>query len=863
MIPLSRLLDEARRAYSLLEVRYLHPSLYLVCVDPSFGALEHDQRTNIFLNKLSVSPADAEAVFSASGVILQLVTPEERRNDLGFLTDAPAAHHWIEFLAGSTPSRRTAASLSHKILHFYGYKGGQARSTVLAMLSKALADDGYRVLAVDADVEAPSLHRPYGATIIAPESTLLGCVQYGMPAVPQAVYLPKGSSPGQVDMLACKPAGHAYDLDLAVFALHTSLNPDLLQKGFEGITASVHDYDVVLVDHRSGLGSTVLPLTGTFPGSSILFIRLDEQSEEAYSYFEILLSQNPDMPGMFVSFSLDPEDSAEKTVGRQGERVRSLLDLLAEAIELGAQPDGSDDLDRAVSGEDLSGYWLSWFHDRSFFSRSAPAVDQISADNRTTLSKIRELVGLQSPKRLHGVKPNNLESRFDGRRELTNSGNSDQGLLIQTEALRSLIIPSSPFTYVLGRKGTGKTRLARVLAERQLGIPLLVADDFPSAEVILSSDPTLKDLAGLLPAVEAEKLWWILLDSVANSEASGRHQAFGAWLENIRASSSHVVSVSEIVRRLKDAQERRVYLIDGVETAFNSTQMTTFVEGLFRFLSSVQSDAQLSQKVTIRLFIRTDLVRRAVENVEQQIEGRSLRLSWDTQSILNFALSRICELEWFRRHFGDTAAKLDNELDRLANGAVSEPECNDFLLEVFPGKIRRNNLLTLTFLKDYFSEGQGENASFYPRIYDTFLRSIANPSIIGGKAARIQQIEDGRVAQPLIIAAHDYASKEYLNQVAAELANLVQLSEHPKENQDRVESLITSFGGLQTPFEVEACVDAVSASLRPQFSIERERVREALQLMKQVGIFEDRPGFPGWWRAGRLFKNALGMKYIR
>ncbi|MCU1326108.1 MAG: hypothetical protein JWN34_1478 [Bryobacterales bacterium] len=863
MIPLSQLLDEIRAHYSSLEVRYLHPSLYLICADANFSGLNEDQRAEAFLSNLSISAAHADAAFSACGVILQLVTPTQRADELGFLADAPAAHHWIEFLARSTEIRRPLGAPPHKILHFYGYKGGQARSTVLAMLSKVLADDGYRVLAVDADIEAPSLHRHYGATVIAAESTLLGCIHYGLAPIPQPVYLPKASSPGQVDILACKPADARFDLDLAIFALNTSLNPGLLQKGFERITALSSQYDVILVDHRSGLGSTVLPLAGTFPGSVLIFVRLDEQSEEAYSYFDVLLSQNPDMPGMFVSFSLDPEDSADRTLGRHGERVRSLLDLLAKAIETGAQPDGSDDPDRAVSGEDLAGYWLSWFHDRSFLARITPSVEQISADNRATLSKMRELVGLQSPRRLQGAQPNSRPSPPTGKRELTNSGNSDQGLLIQTEALRSLIIPFAPFTYVLGRKGTGKTRLARVLAERQLGIPLLVADDFPSPEVILSSDPILKDIAGLLPLAEAEKLWWILLDSVAGAEPSARHAALGQWLEKLKASSSQVVSVSDIVGRLREAPERRVFLIDGVETAFNSAQMTSFVEGLFRFLSSVQSDPQLSHKLTIRLFIRTDLVRRAVENVEQQIEGRSLRLSWDTQSILNFALSRICELEWFRTHFRPTTVKLESELTRLADGALSEPECNDFLLEIFPDKIRRNNLLTLTFLKDYFSEGQGETASFYPRIYDTFLRSIADPSIISGKAARIDQIEDGRVAQPLIIAAHDYASKEYLNQVAAELANLVQLSSNPKENQDRVESLIISFGGLQTPFEVESCVEAVNASLKPQFTIGRERVREALQLMKQVGIFEDRPGIPGWWRAGRLFKNALGMKYVR
>ena len=127
----------------------------------------------------------------------------------------------------------------------------------------------------------------------------------------------------------------------------------------------------------------------------------------------------------------------------------------------------------------------------------------------------------------------------------------------------------------------------------------------------------------------------------------------------------------------------------------------------------------------------------------------------------------------------------------------------------------------------------------------------------------MRQLEADRVAQPLIIAAHDYASKEYLTQVAAELKNLLRLSDQPSENQVRVERLIEAFAGLATPFELEKCVTQVHNTLSNVFEIEKERVRDAMQQMKRVGIFEERPGYPGWWRAGRLFKNSLGMKYVR
>ena len=868
MIPLRQILDKARSAYKLNEVRYIHPSLYLICQDEAFQGLESDDRRSLFFRRIDLNSEEVDSSFSAGGVILHLLTAAERKGEFSFLEIAPASHHWMEFLTGSDGLVNLNKVLTTPIIHFYGFKGGQARSTVLAMLSKHFADDGYRVLAVDADIEAPSLHAVFETRVIKPESTLLGCVQFDLRSVPQPVYLPKASaSRGQVDLIACKPSGPEYDLDLASFALKSALNPGLVQSGFEKILKSSASYDAILVDHRSGLASSVLPVIAAFPGPVVVCLRLDEQSDEADAYFEVLFHQNSEAPGLFVSFSLDPDDSREKLIGRNRPRVDLLLSSLGEAIVRGAaktDADGRTDESLEIDPEDLLGYWVPWFHDRSFLAKGLPLVENILADNKNSLSKIRELLGLQASKKSVPVVATHPTRPIGETRQLTNSGNTDQGLLIQTEALRKLVAPNTPYTYVLGRKGTGKTRLVRALVDKKLGRPLLVADDFPQQDGVISSNPRFKDLTDLLPSGDSEKLWWVLLDTVAStSDQTARQASLDTWLRKIREGGPSTVSVSEITQNIAKNSQSQVFLIDGVETAFSSVKMSEFVEGLFRFLSAIQSNSHLNQKLTVRLFIRTDLARIAVENVEQQIEGRSLDLLWDTQSILNFALTRICDLPWFKVQFAKTTGAIEGELDRLADGAVSEIECNAYLLEIFPIKVRRNNLLTLTFLKDYFSEGLGESASFYPRIYDTFLRSIADPSIMGPTGARTQQIEDGRVAQPLIVAAHDYASKEYLKQVAAELKNLLRLSDQPQDNQHYVDSLIEAFQGLPTPFKFDDCVTEVSGKMNDSFTIEKERIRDALQQMKRVGIFENRPGYAGWWRAGRLFKNSLGMKYVR
>ncbi|MFN5895697.1 MAG: AAA family ATPase, partial [Dolichospermum sp.] len=97
-------------------------------------------------------------------------------------------HHWLSALINQklekvdfTEKPRTEI----KVIHFYGYKGGQARSTLLGLLSTALAEDGWKVLVVDSDIEAPSLDILYARTSRALSGTLLGVIQSTSEIIPQ------------------------------------------------------------------------------------------------------------------------------------------------------------------------------------------------------------------------------------------------------------------------------------------------------------------------------------------------------------------------------------------------------------------------------------------------------------------------------------------------------------------------------------------------------------------------------------------------------------------------------------------------------------------------------------------------------
>ncbi len=790
---------------------------------------------------------------------LLLVTSGEKVKELEFLEVSDPGVHWLPLLDQEYRQNRITKNTSQpKALHFYGFKGGQARSTVLAMLARQLADDGYRVLAIDADIEAPSLHVLLNTTATTTSQTLLGLVHSNVQPHPLAAYRTRVGG-GCIDLLPCRPSGSDFDMDFAAFALRTALDVTLLEKAVQRMLVTQFQrpdnekYDVVLYDHRSGLASSVLPMMQAHPGPAVVCLRIDDQSLGAVPLIEVLFSQRSDLPGAFVNFSLDPDENREKTLRKYEDKIGKYLESLGAALLRGADPEYD-----AFSPEELSRYWISWYHDRAFFADQFPKLTEIAETNRQSLLQLREVLDL-SGKALPTVDRTIGDDTIHPR--LSTSGAIDQGNFIEPSEFSRLFESNTSISYIFGRKGTGKTRLLRELRERNLGEPLLVAADRQQPGELASSSALFNDLAQIY-VDNAENLWWELLDAALSSKNT-TDESFQATLsKRITSSDIRRPNLSAIAHKASNLKSPRAFLIDGVETAFTAGRISRFVEGLFRFILVVQSDPLFSEKISIRLFLRTDLARNAIQNVEQQTAGRTLDILWNAQSIFNFVLSRIGQIDWFKTNFPSTVAQIQQQSDRIRLGDLQEEEYERLLLEIFPKRLRRNNLQTLTFLKTYFSDAAGDDearAAFYPRLFVSFLTLIANPEELPKAKGPLTAIEDGRVNQALVLAAHDEASKRYLSEVEQELSFLLELVPDKDQNVVKVRQLLEAFNGLPTPFNVERCIETLASRL----NITDSHIRESLIRMKDIGMFEERPRYPGDWRVGRLFKSALNMKYVR
>jgi Mrp family chromosome partitioning ATPase len=822
------------------------PYVHLIIESDQFVDKDEEEREFLLAETLGTSVDEIRRLSLSALILVRLLTNSESNRDYP-ASDHSQGHHWLEKLIWRDEPSDTREH-QPRVVHFYGYKGGQARSTVLGILATILASDGWRVLCVDADVEAPSLDVIFSSATTQPAATLMGIVAGESEIAPQRVF----TSPhreGYVDLLPCRPTSTEYDIETAAFALRSSLEPTVLQSAADRISKVVQQsYDVLLIDHRSGLSAGVVTWLEALRGPTVLCVRLDNQWRPARTFFKILFNSNPTNPGALVSFKSDDERQ-DAYVNRTAPQLDELLSLMATAVASGAESNGQLELDLDLGASDLRDHWIIWQYDPAFVQAVLPSLSAVSPQIVRAVQSLRTLLGVQEKK--FGIKPAKVHP----------SGALDTAELIETDALRRLLAPNSTIGYIFGRKGTGKTRLFTELAKRSLGEPL-VADH--SANPLLGSPAAVFGIPSLdlLAAAELNKAqpigFWLNLAWAALSAGTTRTPELLAQFQNLQKGPA--LDWPRLLGAHSVTKKKRIFLLDGLEVAFSPTLTFSYIEALFRFLAIWESDSRLASQAEFKLFLRTDLAERGYQNVEQQTFGRQMELSWDTQTIFNFVLSRMAQNKWYRETFPVLYAEIRDKWEDILTGTLEVPECERLLLIAFPYTLSRNNLLTTTFLKTYFADTASDRPDkfrYYPRIFDYFLSYIADPKTSNTGVG--VHTPNGKIDQPKIFAAHEAAAREYLNQLKSELRYLLDLDSNGSENAMRIDQLLNAFEGIPTPFSIEECIDILDMKLHFGKAV----IRTAMDRMKSVGMFEDRPGYEGQWRAGRLFKSSLRMKYRR
>lgn len=849
MITTSSFISHLKKASLLAAMRYSHPVLTLDLLSDKFDDGDYEHNVEVISEATGLTPAD---VLDATSRPLIGVRYFRDDNDVPAKAES-LADHWMAVLSGAPLSQESFSDeLDHKIraVHFYGYKGGQARSTALAMVAKRLADAGQNVLIVDADIEAPSLHLLFNSAVPRLSGSLMGVCDEQIEIRPVAAYA--GKDGGHVDLIGCRPSGKDYDLDFLAFALSTSLDPSVLRHGFSRLRKFVESnkaWDIALVDHRTGVAPSVIPTLSAWPGSTVMTLRPDILSTPATQIARTLFSAYPSYPGAFLNFSLDPEERKEQNSAKESKVKDVFLQILAEATEKAAETDES------IDPQTLEANFINWYFDRALLDDLTPDFDRLSKDNQDSITDLIQVIGIGPSTIGELAKIDYLDYAPFSRAPRAPSGARDFGWFIETRDISTLMQASSAFAYIFGRKGTGKTRVYREMHSRGKGTPLFAAsdysDDYVRAQSVVAN--------ALLEKVDGnfEAFWWKLIDATLRVEGKDVERLLTDELDN-GVSPSLLLRIYSAMNKISKPM---TLLIDGVETAVSSRHTKHFVESLFRVLSTIQNNSSTNEKIQFKLFIRPDLTV-GIQNVEQQIAGRKLELRWNEDSIFNYMLSEIERKNWFNSTFQKACDEIALRKEDVKESKVERDDYERILLSIFPIKLRRNNLLTMTFLRTYFSDSVSEasdrRSSFYPRVVGSFLDHVENLCVLEPDKALDA---DNRVSHSVILEAFAKATAEFINEIKQELYFALDMNKDVNENRVLVDDLINSLAGLQTPFLLDECVDKLQAKLATATG--DRTLRDALRQMKDMGIFETHPVDPNKWRAGRLFKEALRMKYVR
>ena len=178
------------------------------------------------------------------------------------------------------------------VLTFYSYKGGVGRSFTLANVAVLLARWGYRVLAVDWDLEAPGLHHYFGPKLVEPPERGVVDLAHeflrglGSPEAPQDLesYVVRvGVDGGRLDLLA---AGRVVSgkLEDSYSKRMQSLNwEELYRRKFAAYlercrAAWTEAYDFVLLDSRTGVSDIAGICTAHLPDRLVVVFTANDQN---------------------------------------------------------------------------------------------------------------------------------------------------------------------------------------------------------------------------------------------------------------------------------------------------------------------------------------------------------------------------------------------------------------------------------------------------------------------------------------------------------------------------------------------------------------------------------------------------------
>jgi Mrp family chromosome partitioning ATPase len=693
-----------------LRQSYNHPTNYIGIVDPAFKGTEEENEKVV-----------AEAVGLSADQFLDLCDRMSFRFYLGTSEDdvelpGSQGQYWVRELVERATT--DVPEGSPRVVHFYGYKGGQGRSTVLAFLGKVLAEDGWRVLMLDMDAEAPSLDILSGPRASRISNSVIG-LRAEVNITPLLAHLPR-SSGGHLHVLPFRPDGEAFDLDAAALAQDAATWPASQERMATALKPLLRHYDILLVDHRTGLSATVLPWLHTLPGPVVAFARMDGQARDAGRIFRVLWNK---VGGNGVLVTALPADwTPERAQEEFWEEAEPILGQLAAAR--------SDTL----NASDVRTHWLLWPYDHGFVRGRTPDPERVGGGSRELVSLLRQRLALGEDKTPKTKPKRTLSDDF-----------------LHVPAWDR--VQASSFGHlVLGMPGTGKSRFALELV-RNGWEAILLPPELQTDRGLPINDPLLEELPF------DDKTWWTLLASVLSTTSNGRDELRA----HLRKGESD--AETEVRKWATEATQPRSFVIAGLDHRFPALKLNPPLQSLFSVLKAVtkcleERDAESLFRVVVMI---------PSNRAHRSLEGENhTHLKWDSRAILHYLLFRLLQTPRVAEWFPEATDALRQHRPALLEFQLEDQQIDNLLGRFFPSEVAK--LPLGTFVRTWFNDDPLDPAGYLPVVMDSFVEALsAQPKPLSAGPTRV-------FSEAAILAAHHASAERYLEVVLSPIQRLLEVS---------------------------------------------------------------------------------------
>ncbi len=737
---------------------------------------------------------------------------------------------WLAGLQKLLPSPEIASAKPRSI-HFYGYKGGQGRSAVLAQFAKELALQlRHRVLIVDLDIEAPSQHLIFQRNASVAHSTIFEFLNekgrfYSAQSLPLEV-LPTSFVRSGIYLLAAQIDEESISQKLK-FIQSMSTNPALFKIAMERIREYTlkADFDMILFDHSTGLNPLCLPTIQVFPGDGVLFCKLDQQWQEAKKSLNILVKQLHRVA--VVSFDQhNQSEASRKSRSDYEEQIGELENMIFKNSEDGLNFKKENEEDEAqFSLYDVENFHYFWEYNDSYKDALLP---KIVAQKSKSLRMIQALAQYFDLRLLDGA-----EKRGHA------AGNKDQTTLVVTKAIEELLSRNNENLFLIGRKGVGKTKIIQYLSERSLGFAFLVDNDDNSyACGFPVSWPKLRESVNQHKD-NPDLFWWKLFYAAIATNSHSTSDLKKTFESLDDKSGVDYFGQFENIAMSPILQDRKVFLLDSLETLFDVDIRQKFINSLFIVLRNLDR----FDSVGFRVFLRPDMAALA-ENSEQIMDGRKIDLQWYENEALAFLLHRIISL-----HISEGIAWVKERFEELQKDK-NVFELQEAMLKIFDNTIKvRGSPGVTKFFASYFSDEAPEKdsgATFNPRMIHFFAENLKQ-SIKSAKS------EFEMIPSDLVVKAYREAAKSYIQGVIEELVGMTK-----RADRSRIQFMLEAMKGQPTPFKEENLRQVLLENCGKGYEND---IFELFENMKRLGLLTNSgKGISSHKRVSRLLREALGMK---